>query len=146
MASSELYNKVMDAMSGFPLLGFPNENNRRAGEVVYQAFWWGVRIAVWARHKGLTQQGKYGVNLYLAHYTNDTVTHVQDRYSVNQGPILVDDAFEAQLAINHLIQKHLPQELIDDIYRGHEVQSPDCSGNVSTCSSRAGCETGETVE
>ena len=120
----------------FPLLGFPNETNLAVGEVVYQCRFGHphkfARIALWKRTKGpATPKGGYGVNLYHVHTSNGTLTHAQDRYSYNQGPIIVEDAFEAQLAINYLIQKHLPEEVINDIYRGLEVQDPqaaDCHG------------------
>jgi hypothetical protein len=99
----------------FALLGFPNETNEPRSNVVYQCFVHNARIALWERRalKG------YALNLYRAipdsRMLNDTLTDVRDRYHVSQGPIEVADAFEAQLAINYLIQTYLPREVTGDI-------------------------------
>ena len=100
--------------SRFPLLGFPNENNKPDGNVVYQCFFGIARIALWD-----TSPQKIGVNFELNiykplpddAYRDDTLTDHRDRYARNQPPISVNDAFEAQLAIFYLIQKYLPPTL-----------------------------------
>lgn len=126
MASSNMIKWADDINKPFPLLGFPNESNEPEGVVVYRCrFGNEARIALWARNGSTLPRGygKYGLNLYNLNTTDGMATHAANRYSPNQRVIDVDDAFEAQLAINYLIQKHLPQEVIDDIYRTHEEAS-----------------------
>lgn len=96
----------------FQLLGFPNEDNIPNGEIVYQCHFTraDARICIWITNA----TRRYAVNLYHARRTDTILTHRQDRYDPMQSPIMVDDAFEAQLAINYLVQKHLPTEVTND--------------------------------
>ena len=129
----------------FPLLGFPRESNVWSSSVVYRAYVGDdCRIVLWKRHQ---RYGGYAVNLYRKHMTDNIPTHQKDRYSFNQEPISVADALEAQLAIFYLIQKHLPQEVIDDINSTEaeqQVAQRGCSGEASDV--RADATSGETVE
>jgi hypothetical protein len=111
----------------FPLLGFPHESNACNGNVAYSAYVGDdCRIVMWKRHQ---RYGGYAVNLYRNHMTDNIPTHQKDRYSYNQEPIPVADALEAQLAIFYLIQKHLPQEVIDDI-NNSTAPGPDQTASV----------------
>jgi hypothetical protein len=133
----------------FPLLGFPNETNIPAGEIVYQC-WFGTtaRVAIWQwqQHRTMREKGRYGVNLYVNHATDKLCTHVQDRYSYKQKPIAVNDAFEAQLAINYLIQTHLPQEVIDDISNAGERQDTNSAEEQQTGDVHSHGAAGEALE
>jgi hypothetical protein len=137
--------------SNFPPLGFPNETCERHGEVVYRARIGDCRIVVWEYSKKLRD---YGVNLYHDWRTDGIPTHPKDRYVYNQEPIHVADAFEAQLAIFYLIQKHLPPEVIEaaslptqqgDINGIHPAESAAPSQH-QTGSMRADSASGEIVE
>ena len=115
------------ASSNFPLMGFPNENNDMHGEVVYQCFFEKVRVVIWYNAKLFA--GNYGLNLYTHNYTDQSLTHVADRYEPHQKPIHVADAFEAQLAINYLLQTYLPTEVTNDFSNaGEEGYSASRSG------------------
>jgi hypothetical protein len=95
----------------FPLMGFPGEHNKPDGGVIYQCFFPTARIALW-KVTPPTRTSRYEVNLYkLLHtdaHSDDTLTDHRDRFARHQAPISVACALEAQLAINYLIQTHLP--------------------------------------
>jgi hypothetical protein len=134
----------------FPLLGFPNESNERLNEIVYRCFIGDdCRVCLWERNKSFSKndKGKYAVNIYRGHITDHVLTHMQDRYSIYQGAIVVEDAFEAQLAINYLIQTHLPLEVINDVCFAYEQEErTECSGTLDTSGVRVDPATGEAVE
>jgi hypothetical protein len=90
----------------FPLLGFPAETNERCGTVVYQCFFINARIALWRREHGMEGESKYQLNLYKNTFYQNELTHPTNRYRPLQLPIKVNDAMEAQLAINFLIQRY----------------------------------------
>lgn len=98
----------------FPLMGFPKENNsRNEGEnVVYTCQFVGGRIVMWAG--GYKGKGTYALNLYRNQYTDHSMSHPSDRFDFKRVPIPVDCVFEAQLAINYLVQKYLPTEVTND--------------------------------
>lgn len=100
------------ASEPFPLLGFPNESNERGDNVVYRCRFNTARAVVWEAHT--THQKRYRVNIYCLAKTDKMETDYRDRVCSSQIPIDVDDAFEAQLAINYLMQTHLPTEVTDD--------------------------------
>jgi hypothetical protein len=151
MASSSVYpadHGRIIPYTRFPLLGFPNESNEPEGVIVYRCrFGSEARIALWVRPPAQRPQGykKYGLNLYIMQTTDGMSTHATNRYSPNQQPIDVDDAFEAQLAINYLIQKHLPQEVIDDINSTREAER-NSNSEEQARSLRTHPAAGETVE
>jgi hypothetical protein len=91
-----------------PLFGFPAEDRTRRGAcIAYScsptAY---ARIFVWE-----TEGGWY-VNLYRQPSLDLDLTAHRNRFHRNQEPIRCADAFEVQLAIFHLIEKHLPPEVI----------------------------------
>jgi hypothetical protein len=92
-----------------PLFGFPAEDRtRQEGTIVYSCSPTSyARIFVWEQSDG------WGVGLYQ-HPTPDggSLTSPQNRFHHRQEPIICADAFEVQLAIFHLIEKHLPPEVI----------------------------------
>jgi len=95
----------------FPLLGFPNERNTGLGDnVIYMCLpLSNARVCVWK-----FENEDYGVNIYRhPQMDEDLLTSVHDRFDPNQSPIRARDVFEAQLAIFHLIQTHLPHEVTD---------------------------------
>jgi hypothetical protein len=90
-----------------PLFGFPAEDNtRRSRCVVYSCSPTPyTRIVVWEISDG------WNVGLYR--YPADVeVVGLRNRFHPDQEPIRCTDAFEVQLAIFHLIEKHLPPEVI----------------------------------
>jgi len=92
----------------FPLMGFPGETNKPDGGVVYQCFFPTGRIALWR-----TKHSRYyELNLYRPFpddaHKDDTLTDHRDRIAAWQNPVRVNCVLEAQLAINYLIQTHLP--------------------------------------
>jgi hypothetical protein len=100
---------MMKSSEKFPLLGFPNETNYEpSGNVVY----WcrpvpHARIVVWSYESG---EHKYGVNIY--HHPQmyeDMLTSSKDRFRKDQEPLKLNDVFEVQLAIFHLIQTLLTE-------------------------------------
>jgi hypothetical protein len=91
-----------------PLFGFPAEDRtRRSGRIAYScsptAY---TRISVWE-----TDGGWY-VGLYRHPPGDLDLTAQRNRFHPDQEPIRCADAFEVQLAIFHLIEKHLPPEVI----------------------------------
>jgi hypothetical protein len=96
----------------FPLLGFPNESNERNDNVVYRCRFNTARAVIW--EDGMPSRKTYRVNIYCLAMTDKIETDQRDRVYSSQAPIGVDDAFEAQMAINYLMQTHLPGEVTDD--------------------------------
>jgi len=106
----------------FPLMGFPGETNKQDGNVHYQCHFGIARIALWNSGTG------YALNIYKplpddAH-RDDTLTDHCDRYDPYQRPIKVGCVFEAQLAINYLIQIYLPTEVTNDFSNASEGAAP----------------------
>jgi hypothetical protein len=92
----------------FPLLGFPNESNERNDMIVYRCRFTAARAIIW-----WDIDDTYYVNLYRLSRHDNCETDQRDRVALPQKPILVHDAFEAQLAINYLMQTHLPTEVTE---------------------------------
>lgn len=67
-------------------------------------------IYVWER-----DAGDYGVNIYhYPHIDPRSPTNMRGRFHVAQAPINCTDPLELQLAINYLIQTHLPAEVTEN--------------------------------
>jgi hypothetical protein len=127
----------------FPLLGFPGETNVRDGDILYRCYFEGkARVALW-KHK---HDRTYALNLYHARFTDESLTHVRDRISLRQGPIYVDDAFEAQLAIFYLVQKYLPTGVTDDISHAYQEDGGRThAADIQAAEMRADAASGETM-
>jgi len=130
----------------FPLMGFPGEHNRPDGNVVYQCFFPGARIALWWTQR----YTRYELNLYKplpddAH-RDDTLTDHHDRYNHNQAPISVHDVLEAQLAIFYLTQKYLPAGVTDDICNADQEGRTHAATIQQAAAMHADAAAGEAVE
>ena len=108
----------------FPLLGFPRESNKGWGGVIYQCWFSNARIALWTHN-----QTNFALNIYHARFTDDVMTHKEDRFEPTQDAIVVRDAFEAMAMIIYLVQKYLPTEVTND---------ERCTGQAGSCTSAAG--------
>ena len=115
----------MEYKRRFPLMGFPKETNKRDGDIIYQCWFEGGRIALWQE----PPTKNYALNIYRLRFTDESQSHVQDRLCSTQPPIRVNDAFEAQLAIFYLVQTYLPTEVTHDVSEAYK-EDP-CAANLA---------------
>jgi hypothetical protein len=127
----------------FPLMGFPKETNQRDQDIIYRCWFEGGRIAMW---RTPYDAGLYALNMYHCRFTDESVTHVQDRINPKQGPIYVSDVLEAQLAINWLIQTYLPTEVTNDFSSTIQEQRRPVPAEDQTRAMHAYAAAGEAVE